>query len=54
MSLPVVICFHVYAKSADVIGWPSLHTASGLMWYVTVIGGPTLSVGMPVRMSPGT
>ena len=32
MSLPWAIWSHVYLKSVDVIGCPSLQTAFGLMW----------------------
>src|SRR4051812_19114765 len=36
MSLPLAICSQVYLKSSEVIGWPSDHTAAGLMLYVMV------------------
>src|SRR4051794_28126361 len=54
MSLPSTICCQVYSKSRAVIGAPSLQTASGLMGYVTVTGGPALSSGGPASTGPGT
>src|SRR5439155_8285622 len=50
--------FHVKSKSADVIGVPSAHTASGLILYVMVNGfwvmPPLSSVGASARVGEAT